>query len=59
MLTKRSHLTKDEIRDQLGWDIKPEGACQGEWCLPISIDEGADFEVKARQGTAYATRRRA
>ena len=48
MLTKRSHLTKDEIRDQLGWDIKPEGACQGDWCLPISIDEdAAGFKVKA------------
>ena len=48
MLTKQSHLSKDEIRDQLGWDIKPEGACQGEWCLPVSIDEeAACFEVKA------------
>ena len=48
MLTKQSHLSKDEIRDQLGWDIKPEGACQGEWCLPVSIDEeAAGFEVKA------------
>ena len=47
MLTKQSHLSKDEIRDQLGWDIKPEGACQGEWCLPVPIDdEAAGFEVK-------------
>lgn len=48
MLTKQSRLSKDEIRNQLGWDIKPEGACQGDCCLPISIDEdAAGFEVKA------------
>ena len=48
MLTKQSHLSKGEIRNQLGWDIKPEGACQGEWCLLVSIDEEtAGFEVKA------------
>ena len=47
MLTKQSHLSKGEIRNQLGWDIKPEGACQGEWCLLVSIDEeAAGFEVK-------------
>ena len=48
MLTKQSHLSKDEIRDELGWEFKPEGARQGEWCLPISIDEdAAGSEVKA------------
>jgi hypothetical protein len=28
-------LTKDEFRELTGWEIKPEGACRDERCVPL------------------------
>jgi|OM-RGC.v1.026553310 hypothetical protein len=48
MLTHTTHLSKADIQEQTGWEIKPEGACQGDWCLPLSIEEtDAGYEVHA------------
>jgi hypothetical protein len=48
MLTHTTHLSKADIQEQTGWEIKPEGACQGDWCLPLSMEEtDAGYEVHA------------
>jgi hypothetical protein len=35
MPTHRLDLTADEFEQLTGWEIKPEGACQGDVCVPL------------------------
>lgn len=36
------------FREGTGWDIKPEGACKGEVCVPLgSTGTGAGFDLAA------------
>jgi hypothetical protein len=35
MLLDRLDITADEFHAGTGWDIKPEGACKGEVCVPL------------------------
>ncbi len=35
MLVDRLDLSPDEFRTLTGWEIKPEGACKGEVCVPL------------------------
>ena len=44
MLTDRLDLTPDEFSTATGWEIKPEGACKGEVCVPLG---GGGFDVVA------------
>ena len=37
-----------------GWDIKPEGACKGDVCVPIGADRDA-FSIAKRLGMAVVT----
>ena len=54
MLTNQTHLSRAAIQELTGWEIKPEGACQGDWCLPLSIDESdAGYEVHALAGALH------
>lgn len=41
MITDRLDLTADEFAASTGWQIKPEGACKGEVCVPL----GGDFDA--------------
>ena len=41
-----------------GWDIKPEGACKGEVCVPLASTSGGGFDLTAtahRLGMAIVT----
>lgn len=42
MLLDRLDLTPDEVWQRTGWEIKAEGACKGEICVPL-----ADLEVRS------------
>jgi hypothetical protein len=44
MLLDRLDLSPDEFHDLTGWEIKPEGACKGETCVPLP---NAPFDVAA------------
>ena len=35
MITDRLDVSADAFRDGTGWEIKPEGACKGEVCVPL------------------------
>lgn len=44
MLLDRLDLSPGEFTQLSGWEIKPEGACKGEVCVPLGR---ADFDVLA------------
>ena len=35
MIIDRLDITSDEFAAASGWDIKPQGACKGEMCVPL------------------------
>jgi hypothetical protein len=35
VLLERMDLTGTELVERTGWEIKPEGACRGEVCVPL------------------------
>ncbi len=54
MLLDRLDLSPDEFTRLTGWEIKPEGACKGEVCVPL---DGPDFDLLStanRLGMAVA-----
>ncbi|HEX5586686.1 MAG TPA: hypothetical protein VFZ17_05220 [Acidimicrobiia bacterium] len=52
MLTDRLDLSRDELQSRSGWELKPEGACKGDVCIPLrSAVIGADGRVDI---TAFA-----
>ena len=44
-------LTADEFHELTGWEIKPEGACRDDRCVPLPdlppLAAGARFDVRA------------
>ena len=55
MLTDTLDLDPAAFRVGTGWDIKPEGACKGEVCVPLG---GGDFDAvdtAARLGMALVS----
>ena len=42
-------VTKDALREALEWELKPEGLCQGDVCVPFSSDgDTVDLRAVAR-----------
>jgi hypothetical protein len=60
VILDRLDLTPPEIHRRTGWEIKPEGACQGDVCVPLrGLEPGADGTIEmsafaARMGMALA-----
>lgn len=44
MLLDRLDLSPDEFQRLTGWEIKPEGACKGDTCVPLGSQP---FELAA------------
>ena len=44
MLLDRLDLSPDEFTRLTGWEIKPEGACKGDVCVPLGRE---DFDLEA------------
>jgi hypothetical protein len=56
MLTETLDISADEFRVGTGWDIKPQGACKAEVCVPLGATDGFDLLATAeRLGMAVVT----
>ena len=45
MLLRSLSIPKSEFEAGTGWHLKPEGACQGEVCIPLSKPAGDPIDV--------------
>lgn len=45
MLLRSLHISKAEFEAGTGWTLKPEGACQGPVCIPLSRAPGDTVDV--------------
>lgn len=36
MISESLEIRPEQLRNRTGWDIKPQGACKGEVCIPLS-----------------------
>ncbi len=45
MLLRSLHVSKSEFEAGTGWTLKPEGACQGAVCIPLSRPAGDTIDV--------------
>lgn len=51
MLTETLDVTAEEFHAKTGWEIKPEGACKGDVCVPLPDGFGLQ-STAARLGMA-------
>lgn len=50
MILERLDISAEEFAAGTGWEIRPEGACRADLCIPLDGDGGAfDLEVAAQQ----------
>src|SRR5438309_1492622 len=47
MILESIDITADEFAAITGWEIKPEGACKGDICVPLADPAGGSFDVAA------------
>jgi hypothetical protein len=47
MILDHIDIDAREFRAGTGWEIKPEGACMGEVCVPLQHADGFDLESTA------------
>jgi hypothetical protein len=45
MLLRSLHIPRSEFEAGTGWKLKPEGACQGDICIPLSRPAGETVDV--------------
>ena len=45
MLLRSLHISRREFEAGTGWTLKPEGACQGYFCIPLSKPVGDVVDV--------------
>jgi hypothetical protein len=45
MLLRSLSISRSEFEAGTGWRLKPEGACQGEVCIPLSQPAGETVDV--------------
>jgi hypothetical protein len=48
VILERLEVTPQELRARTGWEIKPEGACKGDRCVPLP-DGPVDIRVLAER----------
>ena len=46
MLLRSLRISRSEFEAGTGWQLKPEGACQGAVCIPLSQPPGDVVDVK-------------
>ncbi len=46
MLLKTLHVSRTEFEQGTGWQIKPEGACKGDICIPLKNQVGQQVDIE-------------
>ena len=46
MLLRSLQISRSEFEAGTGWTLKPEGACRGDVCIPLSTAPGERIDVK-------------
>lgn len=46
MILDRLQVAPAEFERRTGWEIKPEGACKGDLCVPLPPADGQLFDVR-------------
>jgi hypothetical protein len=49
MILARLDITAEEFQAGTGWEIKPEGACKADICVPLDRTEGFDLVSTAER----------
>ena len=42
MITETLAVTREDFETRTGWELKPEGACKGEICVPLTNNPEGD-----------------
>lgn len=45
MILERLEVTPDELRARTGWELKPEGLCKADRCVPLPDGGGDGIDV--------------
>jgi hypothetical protein len=45
-IIERPDVTPEELRSRTGWEIKPEGACKADRCVPLPEETGDRIDVR-------------
>jgi hypothetical protein len=48
MILERLDLTPDELEHQTGWELKPEGLCKDDRCVPLPTEASTDGRLDVR-----------
>jgi hypothetical protein len=46
VILERLDVTPEELRSRTGWEIKPEGACKADRCVPLPDGAGERIDVR-------------
>jgi len=50
MLLDRLSLSAEDLEAATGWEIKPDGACKGDECVPLGdVRQAADGSIDVRK----------
>ena len=46
MILETLHVDRKQFERRTGWEIKPQGACKGERCVPLPPGEGDGIDAR-------------